>query len=346
MKAQLLQSVANSLRDLKILDRAATPQDQALEIRRQELGDAHPETLESFLAAARLFIEQSKYTEADAHLRLAIETARNELGDEHRFTLLAINRLGINLHAQGRYAESAECMSEVLEIRRRVLGEEEAVQKTGGNLAFALDKMGKHAQAEALYREVLQLRRRVLGNKNAGTLWASSHLGTCLHRQGKLEEAEPYLREALEGYRNIQGDEHDRTVWAMHNLGKLLRDMDQLEESERLYAEAVAKGRHTWPDERPQAGAYFLLDHARTLTVMKRFEQAEDQLLEALAMYEDTSVPITHPPHFEEFTNDLAAAGADLYDAWHTAEPDAGYDAKAAEWRAKLPDTEPDSASP
>ena len=29
---------------------------------------------------------------------------------------------------------------------------------------------------------------------------------------------------------------------------------------------------------------------------------------------------------------------SDLYDAWHEAEPDQGYDTKAAEWRAKLPD--------
>ena len=28
---------------------------------------------------------------------------------------------------------------------------------------------------------------------------------------------------------------------------------------------------------------------------------------------------------------------ADPHHAWHEAEPDTGYDAKAAEWRAKLP---------
>ena len=27
----------------------------------------------------------------------------------------------------------------------------------------------------------------------------------------------------------------------------------------------------------------------------------------------------------------------DLYEAWHAAEPGKGYDAKATEWRAKLP---------
>ncbi len=28
----------------------------------------------------------------------------------------------------------------------------------------------------------------------------------------------------------------------------------------------------------------------------------------------------------------------DLYDAWHAADPEKGYDAKAAAWRAKLPE--------
>ena len=121
----------------------------------------------------------------------------------------------------------------------------------------------------------------------------------------------------------------------MYYLAKLLQDMGRLEEAERLAAETVEKGQQTWLDERPQGTACFLLGHAQTLTALKRFEQAEDELLEALAMYEDTSVPIGNPIKFEKFTNDLAEAGADLYDAWHTAEPDAGYDAKAAEWRAK-----------
>ncbi|MEJ2008691.1 MAG: hypothetical protein P8Z30_11155, partial [Acidobacteriota bacterium] len=31
---------------------------------------------------------------------------------------------------------------------------------------------------------------------------------------------------------------------------------------------------------------------------------------------------------------------ADLYEAWHASEPYKGYDAKAAEWRARLPKQE------
>ncbi len=67
---------------------------------------------------------------------------------------------------------------------------------------------------------------------------------------------------------------------------------------------------------------------------------------EAQAMYADADVPISSSAGLERRTRQLAEAFIDLYDAWHTAEPGEGYDAQAAEWRAKLPDTEPNSASP
>ena len=95
-----------------------------------------------------------------------------------------------------------------------------------------------------------------------------------------------------------------------------------------------------WAWERPQAGASFLVGHARTLTALGRFQQAEDELLEALAMYEDTSVLIKNPHRFQKFTAQLFEAFVELYGAWHTAEPDKGYEGKAAEWRAKLQEVE------
>ena len=66
VQAQLLQSVATALRGLELPDRAAAPQEQALEIRRRELGDAHPDTLHSFLQAGGLYFDQSRYEDAES----------------------------------------------------------------------------------------------------------------------------------------------------------------------------------------------------------------------------------------------------------------------------------------
>ena len=153
-----------------------------------------------------------------------------------------------------------------------------------------------------------------------------------------------YLREALEGWRSTKGDEHWRTHWALHYLANLLRDRDKLDEAERLGAEAVRKGRQTWVNERPQGAARFPLGHARTLIALERFEQAEAELLETQAMFEDSGVPIRIPENFRKHTRKLAEAFVDLYEAWHAAEPEAGHDAKVADWRKKLTAAEAEGA--
>ncbi len=133
-----------------------------------------------------------------------------------------------------------------------------------------------------------------------------------------------------------RAQEHNTTLWAMHSLGNLLRETGELEEAERLGAEAVERGRGLWPNEHPPAGGRFLIGHARTLAALKRFEPAETELLEALAMFEDTGVPIWNRPWFEGRSSELTEGFAELYEAWHAAEPEAGHDAGAAEVRARI----------
>ena len=77
-----------------------------------------------------------------------------------------------------------------------------------------------------------------------------------------------------------------------------------------------------------------------SLNAQHKFGEAESLLLDSYAgMENDPQAP-------EKRTHKALARIADLYEAWHTAEPGEGYDAAAAEWRAKLPDTDPYSSAP
>ena len=71
---------------------------------------------------------------------------------------------------------------------------------------------------------------------------------------------------------------------------------------------------------------------------MERFEQAEAELVEA----QEILAAALGPAHAR--TLPMMRAFAELYDAWHAAEPDQGHDAKAAEWRAKLAASEAEDA--
>jgi hypothetical protein len=251
-----------------------------------------------------------------------------------------MNKLGVFRDWQGRYAESEKLFREALAIRRRALGQEHPkVLQSMANLGRAIHRQGRMAEAEHLYRATIEHERSARGKEGADVRPVNRWLAALLRTQGRLEEAEPFLRDHLRARRRVSGDEHPETVGTMNGLATLLREMGQLEEAERLGAEAVRKGQHYWMDERPQGAATLLLEHGRTLIALGRFAPAEIELREALDMSE-LPVVVNNPPRFRRFQRDLAEAFAELYEAWHAAEPDQGYDMEAAEWRARLEEVE------
>ena len=68
-----------------------------------------------------------------------------------------------------------------------------------------------------------------------------------------------------------------------------------------------------------------------SVAALKQFKEAEAALLEVFPLIEN-GLGSDH-----NFTLQGVQHLVDLYDTWHVAEPNAGYDAKADKWRTKLP---------
>jgi hypothetical protein len=117
---------------------------------------------------------------------------------------------------------------------------------------------------------------------------------------------------------------------AVHNMGRLLRDLGRIEEAEVLGAKAVTWARESLPDAHPTTAA-FLRSYAITLTKLARHAEAEAALLEAYGILD----AVAGPDH--RHTISIAQALVDLYDAWQEVDPNGGYDARAAAWRARIP---------
>ena len=305
---------------------------EALDTSRRVLGDDHPDTLSSLHNLGLLVESQGKLAEAEPYCREALDTSRRVLGDDHPDTLTSISAMACLLFQQGKPTEAEPYFREALERSRRVLGDDHPETLNAlNNMAFLLQDRGDLTAAEAYYREALDVRRRVLGDDHPETLMSVRNLGALLRQQGKAVEAEPYCREALETSRRVLGSEHPDTLGSIHNLATLLRGQGKLGEAETLGAEAVATARLALPAGHWNTGV-FLVSYGQTLMVLERYADAEAALLEA---HEILSVALG-----AEHDRALKAAQAvvNFYTAWHAAEPDQGYDAKAAEWRAKLED--------
>jgi serine/threonine protein kinase/Tfp pilus assembly protein PilF len=330
VRAQLLYSVADTLRSLGLLEMATDPQERALSIRRTELGDDHPDTLLSFNNLGVLLFEQGKLTEAEPYYRQALEGFRRALGDDHTDTLSSISNLGVLLEQQGKLAEAEPYAREALEVRRRVLGDDHpSTLFSINNLGVLLEAQGKLTEAEPYYRQALEGFRRALGDDHPNTLSSIGNMGFLLQKQGKLTEAETCYRESLVGRRRVLGDDHPDTLSSTGNLALLLADLGKGEEALALADDALRRGEKVLGAEHWLYGN-FLGKRGRALQTQGRFAEAEAAMLRAYEIL-NSALGESHGQ-----TTRVAGYLADLYDQWDRAEPDAGHAAQAALWRAKL----------
>jgi len=252
VQARLLQTLATTMRDLGLLDMAREPQERALEIRRQELGDDHRDTMTSVASMGLLLRAQGELAEAEPLYREALERRRAVLGDEDPETLSSLHNMGALLQAEGRLSEAEPFYREALEQRRRLLGEDDPDTLTSmSSMGYLLLAQGKSDEAEPYYRDVLAKRRRILGDDHPHTLFSINNMAALLQTRRRYAEAEKLYREALERRRRVLGEEHPDTLQSFNNLASVLEDEGKVAEAERLYRKTLEIRRRVLGDAHP-----------------------------------------------------------------------------------------------
>jgi non-specific serine/threonine protein kinase/serine/threonine-protein kinase len=346
---------------------------QSLVLSRRALGDEHRETILSIGNLGMLLLRQGKLTDAEPLLREALAKSRRVLDEKDPYVLAAMSNLSGVLRHAGSLDEAELLAREVLTKSRSVLGEAhpETLAKAA-NLAALLHERGDLAAAEPLIRDVLAKRRQTQGEDHPDTASAISWLGSLLMAQDKLAEAEPHVREALARRRRALGGEHLDTLVALSNLGVLLQRQGELAAAAAAFHQVLDRRRQALGEDHPDTlnaaisvGAVLTAqgrhaDAERVLSGIEaavrkafhgrnahrlgtllvhlgraragtgEFANAERALLEA----QSTFVAVRGEAHKE--TCDAMRALADMYAAWHAADPGKGRDGEAAAWRQKL----------
>ena len=130
--------------------------------------------------------------------------------------------------------------------------------------------------------------------------------------------------------RLFEGD-HPHVANGLHNVAGCLRSLGRFAEALPTYEAALAMHRRVLPPGHPHT-LYPQKGLAKTLVSLGRHAEAEALLLDAAEQCERSEA--SRRMHWRSALKLIV----ELYDTWHAAEPDKGYDAKAAEWRAKLAD--------
>ncbi|MEZ5966188.1 MAG: serine/threonine-protein kinase [Planctomycetota bacterium] len=240
IRARLLQATATTMAKLGLLEAATAPQEKALAIRRQELGDDARDTLESIGRTGLLLQARGRLPEAEAHLRDALARSQRVLGPDDRDTLNATENVAVLEEALGHLDLAEDGHRRALASLRLLFGDDDPdTLSTMNNLAALLKDRGAYDEAEELDRTALASQRRVRGDHDVDTLVTLNNLGMLLDTRNEDAEAEACVRQALAGFRLALGNDHPLTLNTLGNLGVLLQRRGHMEEAEKLLREAL-----------------------------------------------------------------------------------------------------------
>jgi serine/threonine protein kinase/tetratricopeptide (TPR) repeat protein len=240
IEASIRDTLGTVYTNLNNFDAAQPHLKRALELRQDQFGDKHPDTLNSMANLSWLYGKQRRYTEAEPLFVKVLQIQRKVLGEEHPDTLKSMARLGWLYNSHGYYDEGVPLLVKALEIQRRVLGEEHSdTLFSMHSLAWPYSVLGRYKEAEPLLIETLEISKRVLGEEHQQTLWTMFNLGQLYSRQERYSEAEPFFVNALEIGRRVLGDEHRTTLHAMRILGGMYNQQGRYTEAEPLLVQAL-----------------------------------------------------------------------------------------------------------
>ena len=241
----------------RLLDRAATylltqsePQaalaafERSYLIRRDKLGDDHPDTIASASNLALDLWYLGRYARARALDEDTLARRRRMLGQDHPDTLTSASQLANDLFKLGEYPEARGLQYEVLDRRRRILGEDHLDTLVSATfLGWTIWYLGEYQRARQLLRDTYVRSRRTLGEDHPDTLTAASFLGLVLWSLGDYQQAQELQTDTVARGRRVLGEDHHCTLGSVLGQGLVLWSLGDYREARRLLDDAVVRSR-------------------------------------------------------------------------------------------------------
>jgi len=214
---------------------------EALTVRRQSLGERHPDVATSMLNVASVMYDLDGPASALPLLGDALAIRQDHYGREDGRTNEARYLLAKAQHASGNRVGARALFDEWVTVMRREPPRVTPARADQlGALASIYKYGGRFAEAERLSREVLAMRIALHGPQHHAVAVAHFQLGSTLDDAGRHEEAGAALRTAVSLLRASYPDGHPELANGLRNLGIHLERTAQWAEAERTWREAEA----------------------------------------------------------------------------------------------------------
>ncbi len=294
VQARLMDTIGSVYRKLGFYEPATRLLQEALEIRRDLLGEEHVDVAASLNNLAGLYWSQGDFDRVEPLFREALTIRERILGPVHPEVARSLNNLGALHTERGEFAEAESLLHRAMEIKRGVLGPDHPdFARSLVNLANVYRAQGKHAQAESCLRRSLAILETAFGSSHSMVGIVQNNLAAVLFDQGRYTEAASAHRRALDINEELLGADHPEVARSFSNLAEIQWKLGQFADAERLYLHARLLWERSVGLEHPDL-AHALHGLANLYRDQGRYADAEPLYRQALTLRESSFEP-DHP---------------------------------------------------
>lgn len=179
---------------------------QALKIRKELLGNEHPEIAASFDNIGAVYNKLVYYENAVYYHKKALDMREVLLEENHPDIASSYNNLGYTYNNLGYraqlqgenssiafYKSALNCHQHALEIREKMLGSKHLhVATSHSNIGSIHNRLGNYDEALAHHKQALEIRQELLDNRHPKIATSLGHLGDTFNNLGQYKTASKY----------------------------------------------------------------------------------------------------------------------------------------------------------
>jgi tetratricopeptide (TPR) repeat protein len=210
--------------------------EKAFKIRKNILGEKHPDTLVSLNNLAGIYSELGRFSEALPLTEKAYSLSKEMLGEKHPDTLVHLNNLAGIYQKLGRFSEALALSEKAYSLSKEV-GEKNPYTTVASlnNLGMVYQTLGRLDDALHLSEQAYLFSQEVLGEKHPDTLISLNNLAEIYSELGRFSDALALSEKAYSLSKEMLGEQHPDTFTSLNNLAMAYQTLGRLDEALPLY---------------------------------------------------------------------------------------------------------------
>ena len=284
-RARVLVLLARLELDQANTTRAAEMATEALNLRRDLMGESHPEVAASLHLLGEIAIAEKRLEKAEAYYEQALERWEGFFGGSHALVFKAVTSLAQLFAQQGRLTLAEQYHQRNLAALEVRYGTEHPIlAETLLGLGRLCRSQGNTASAEKYLKRAAELQTVVYGESDPRVASVLHALALVYQDQRNYLAAEALLKKALEIRQRVSSDETPELTESNLALARLYRSSGKTAEAEPLLKKVLDWRSRRYGDNHPEVAA-ILREMAEIYADQKHYLKAQALVRRSLDIY-------------------------------------------------------------